>query len=592
MTWEIVFVFVVLVAALALFIAERYPVDQVAVVIPVVLLVAGILTPEEAVSGFSDTATVTVAAMLALSLGLTKTGAISALGRWARTARLGGPRLRLMILCLLVASISAFLNNTAVVVIFLPIFLAMAEEAGEPPSLYLMPLSFSAILGGTITLIGTSTNLVVYGMARSRGYDELTMFSIAPLGLIYLAIGLVYLFTVGRALLPRRAGLTDLSRKYDVRSFVTELVVTPATPSAGSTLAAARWGEVYGVAVVGLSRGDRTLWGSVAARRLKPGDVLYVQGNVADLLLLAEKEQLATPAEVVDVARELTAADARLAEVLVTPISPLVGRTLKEDRFQQRYDATVLAIQHHGRTLRSRLAEERIEPGDLLLVHGTAEALEALADRQGFAPLGEVARPAPDRPRALVAVAILAGVVVTAGLEIVPILFAAVTGVVLMLFTRCVSLEEIYADLDWMVVFLLAGVIPLGVAMDKTGAAAWLGHGAADVFGPLGPTAVVAAFYLMTSLLTAVMSNNAAAVVMTPIVLLTATDLGMNPYALLVAVMFGASADFMTPVGYQTNTLIYSPGGYRFADYPRVGGPLQLLLVVTAVILIPILWPS
>ena len=592
MTWEIAFVFGVLAVSLALFIAERYPVDQVAVLIPVVLLVAGILTPEEAVSGFSATATVTVAAMLVLSLGLTKTGAIGALGRWARTARLGGPRFRLTILCLLAAAISGFLNNTAVVVIFLPIFLAMAEEAGEPPSLYLMPLSFAAILGGTVTLIGTSTNLVVYGMARSRGYDELTMFSIAPLGLIYLAIGLLYLFTVGRALLPRRAGQVDLSRKYDVREFVTELVVTEDTPSAGSTLAAARWGEVYGVSVVGLSRGDRALWGSVARRRLKPGDTLYVQGNAPDLLLLAEKERLTTPDQVGDVARELVEADARLAEVLVAPISPLVGRTLKEERFQQRYDATVLAIQHHGRTLRSRLAEERIEAGDLLLVHGTAEALEALAGRPGFVPLGEVERPAPDRPRALVALAILGAVVVTAGLEIVPILFASITGVVLMIFTRCVSLEEIYSDLDWMIVFLLAGVIPLGVAMDKTGAAAWLGHGAAEIFGPIGPTAVVAAFYLMTSVLTAAMSNNAAAVVLTPIALLTATDLGMNPYALLVAVMFGASADFMTPIGYQTNTLIYSPGGYRFADYPRVGGPLQLMLVVTAVVLIPIFWPS
>src|SRR5687768_10325851 len=216
MTWEMGFVFAVVVAALALFIIERYPVDQVALAIPVVLLAAGILTPEEAVSGFSNTATITVAVMLLLSLGLIKTGAVAAIGRWARTARLGGPYLRMIVLCLIVASVSAFLNNTAVVIVFLPVFMAVAQQAQEPPSLWLMPLSFAAILGGTVTLIGTSTNLVVYGMAKSRGYDALTMFSIAPLGLIYLVIGLAYLFTVGRALLPRRAGQADLSGKYGV----------------------------------------------------------------------------------------------------------------------------------------------------------------------------------------------------------------------------------------------------------------------------------------------------------------------------------------------------------------------------------------
>ena len=593
MTWEIVFVFATIGVTVALFVTERFPIDQVAISIPVVLLAAGILSPAEAVAGFSDVATVTVAAMLVLSLGLVKTGAVAAIARWAQAAPPGGSRRRLLLLLLVAAAISPFLNNTAVVVVFVPIFVGVSHRIGEPPSLTLMPLSFAAILGGTVTLIGTSTNLVVYGMARERGFDELSMFSIAPLGLVYLAVGLLYLLTVGRKLLPRRAGEMPLTGKYDVREFLTELRVTDSTPATGRTFAEMRWDERHGVSVVGILRGERAMWGPVGNRRVTPGDLLYVQGRPRDLLKLAREQRLDTPAQRrLDRVDQEIPEDPRLAELMIAPNSPLVGRTLKESRFQQRHDVVVLAVQHHGRTVRNRLTEVELEPGDLLLVHGGAGALEALADVPGLVPLGEVQPPVPSRPRALVAVLILAGVVATAAVGIVPILPAALTGMVLMVFTRCVRLEEIYEELDWRIVFLLAGTIPLGIAMDETGAAAVLGHAVAASVGPLGPVAVVAAFYAVTSLLTEVMSNVAAAVVLTPIALLTAPDLGMNPYALLVAVMFGASASFMSPVGYQTNTLVFGPGGYTFRDYVRVGGPLNLLLMVVAAALIPLLWPS
>jgi di/tricarboxylate transporter len=529
--------------------------------------------------------------MLVLSLGLTRTGAVDAISSWALRAPLGGATTRLLALCLIVAAISPFLNNTAVVVVFLPVFLAVARRFGEPNSTVLIPLSYAAILGGTVTIIGTSTNLIVDGMARARGLDELSMFSIAPLGLIYLGVGLLYMFTVGRRLMPRRDAPPELSEKYDVRNFITELKVEEGSPLTGRTLGELKWGERYDVSIVGIQRQSGAIPAPGARDAIRVGDVLFARGDTRKLLTMAREAKLTTPSERARAGVKLHREDARLVELMVAPGSHLAGRTLEDVRFQQRCDAIVLAVQHHGRTVHERLAHMRLSVGDLLLVHGAAAALDALAEDPGFVPLGEVDQPYSTRPRAWVAVAILLSVVILAGVGVSPILPAALTGLVLMVFTGCVRLDEVYRELDWSVVFLLSGLIPLGLAMDQTGAAAWIGGMVSDLLAPVPPVAAVALFYLLTSLLTEVMSNNAAAVLLTPIAVTTATDLGLNPYALLVAVMFGASASFMTPIGYQTNTLVYGPGGYRFTDFFRVGAPLNLILLLTSALLIPWFWP-
>ncbi len=592
MTWEIGFVFVVIAVALVLFVSERYPIDQVALAIPVVLLVGGIISPAEAVSGFSNTATVTVAAMLILGLGLVKTGVIAAIARWALTAPLGPPQMRLAILCLVVAGISPFLNNTAVVVVFLPVFLSLAYQEGEAPSRYLMPLSFAAILGGTVTLIGTSTNLVVYGIAESHGLSELTMFSIAPLGLVYLAAGMLYLFTVGRWLIPRRMGAADLSGKYQVRQFLAELAVQSGSAAIAKSLGELKWRERYGVSILGLGRGDRSVWAPGSERRIVEGDILYAQGTPQQLLTLSRNERLDPPARRAKSAIDFISENARLMEVMIGPHCTLAEHTLGEARFQQRHGAMVLAIQRHGVTFRDKLESLRLAFGDLLLVHGPVSALDALAEEPGFVPLRMVGVPVRDRPRALVSVGILLSVVIAATTGLLAIMPAALIGVVLMVFTRCVRLDEIYSEMDWMVVFLLAGLLPLGIAMETTGAAAWLITSLSESLGQVAPTAVIAGIFLITALLTAVMSNVATAVVVAPIALFVAAQLGMNPYALLITVMFAASASFMTPMGYQTNVLIYGPGGYRFTDFLKVGTPLTILLGILTTLLVPVFWPS
>ena len=591
MTFDIVFVLALTLAALVLFALDRLRLDQVAMAIPVVLLLSGILTPAEAVSGLSSRATVTVGAMLVLGLGLRKTGLVSAIGAWARTAPLGGKYTRLLVLCLVCATLSPFLMTTAVVMVFIPVFVALAEQADEPASRYLMPLSFVSILGGTVTLMGTSTNLVVHGEAMSRGFDELRMFSITPLGLICLAVGLLYLFTAGRALLPRRTRPPDLSSKYDVRRFVTELHVPDDSPATGRTLAELGWGARYDVTVLDIERRDEEITAPHGDRHIRPGDILYVQGSAERLVDLARRQGLRTPREQKEQDLDLTTGRGRLVEVLVAPGSSLVGRTLRDSQFAQRYEATVLAVQQHGVTVTERLAELRFRVGDLLLVHGSADALARLADDSGFVPIGEV-RATGRRPRAGVAAAIMASVVLSASLGVLDIMTAALAGVGLMVFTGCVRVEEIYAEVEWLVIFVLAGLIPLGVALESTGAAQLLAGGVVGLTAPLGEAGLIAAFYLVTALMTAIVSNAATAVMLTPVAIFAATQAGVNPYALLVAVMFGASASFVTPFGYQTNVMIFGPGGYRFSDFVKVGGLLNLILLVTASIFIPIFFPS
>jgi di/tricarboxylate transporter len=572
----------------ALFVSGRMPVDLVAIAVLVVLAGSGILTPGEALSGFASTATVTVFAMMVLSGALERTGATARIagGLEVVSAR-AGTRRSLALLVLLSVALSAFINNTAVVTLLIPVAMRLSARSGVSPSRLLIPLSYASIFGGTITLIGTSTNLVVDSMARRGGAPGFRMFDFAPLGLVFAGAGLAYLLVATRFLPARRQQEKPLT--LDAEGYTSELVVGEASPLLGKTLVDTGFEKRHEVEVVELLRGSRREM-LPAAEPLEEGDVLVVRGPAQAILELQQTAGLALASG--EVAGEVHGdGDTVLAEALVSPISAVRGRTPGQLHFRQRYGMTILALQRRGETLRGKLAERALQVGDMLLLQGRRSRLSDMARERDFLVLGERAFELRRANKLWISLAVLALVVLLPVLDIAPIEISALAGVVLVVLLGSLRMHEIYQAVDWQVIFLLAGLIPLGTALEKTGLVADIAHWISGHAGSLGPLAVLSAFYLLTSLTTELMSNVATAILMTPIAMATAADLGVDSRPFLFAIAFAASASFMTPFGYQTNLLVLNPGGYRYTDFLKVGVPLNVLFWVIATFLIPVFWP-
>lgn len=586
---EIVLVLAILAAAVACFATERLPVDLVALLVLSALLGSGVLTPEQAVSGFSNTATVTVAAMFVLSAGLARTGVVNLLGR--RLAGVGrlGFRPALVALMVLIGVVSAFINNTAAVAIFLPVVIGLARDMGISPSKLLIPLSFASMFGGVCTLIGTSTNILVSSIAEQHGQAPFGMFELSPLGLVLFATGGLYLLTVGVRTIPDRRAGADLTQSYGMGDYLTEILVLPEAPAVGRSLRESPLVRDLDLDVLEIHRDGRRLTPG-AETVLEAGDLLRVRCDVQKIRRAEEQEGIVLKSGLKWRDEDLQSPDLALLEAVIAPASALVGKTLKEAGFRQVYGGTALAIRHRGELMRERLGTTPLRSGDVLLVELRRDRVEALRRSPDFVIVSEVGLDEPRQGRRLVATAIVAGVVAAATLDLLPIMGSAILGSVLLVLTRCITLDEAYQAIDWRIIFLLGGILPLGIALETSGAARLLSSVLVDTIGVWGPTALVSAFYLLTSVLTEAMSNNATAALLAPIAISTATALEVDPRPFLVAVTFAASASFMTPVGYQTNTLIYGPGHYRFTDFLRVGTPLNLLFWLIATLLIPRLW--
>jgi di/tricarboxylate transporter len=574
--------------AVVLFISERLPIDVVGVGVLSVLLIAGVVTPDEGFAGFSGSATLTVAAMFVLSAGLSENGVLE---RAARLLSRAGewPWLLLMVMMLLVGAVSAFMNNTAAVAIFLPLVLVAARQRKIAPSKLLIPLSYAAQFGGVCTLIGTSTNILVSHIAETQGARAFTMFELGQVGVPLTLAGSVFLLLFGRWLLPNHPD-RSLGDSYGVGEYVTDLRVRASSPLIDQTLRESRFAEDQGVTVIELIRDRHRLW-SRRADAIRAGDVIRVAAPLEKLNALRAQPGLDMDAEFLTSLGERRSGRLML-EVLIAPHSRLHGRPLSALADELGSGALVVAVRHRDQVVRgSALDQALLASGDALLMLVDDSGLASVRARPEFIVLKEWQTRKSSRLRALWSLAIMVAVVALAALETVPIQIGALTGAALMVATRCLTREQAYRSIEWPVIVLLAALIPLGTAMEKHGLTRLAADAILDVAGIHGPLAALAAIYLATAVLTEFMSNNAAAVLLAPIAISTAQALGVDPMPFLVAVTIAASCSFATPVGYQTNMMVYRAGGYRFTDFARAGIPLHAIFFLLGMWLIPHCWP-
>ena len=574
----------ILILALISFALEWFPVDFTALVVAILLMVFGIVTPEEGISGFSNPATITVMAMFILSAGISRTGAIQIVGDWLLKWGGNTSQQQTFVMSGFVGSITAVINNTAVVAIFLPIIEEWCKKQKIPVSRMLMPLSFATILGGTITLIGTSTNLLASSISEQLGYGTFSLFQFTEAGIIKFGIGIIYLTFASSWLLPNRNPTNNgnsYEQSYQLKDYVSELVISPRSNLIKQTLRSSEIQRKFDIDVLEIIRDGIHFSQPLADKVLKAGDILLVRGTKEEILKIRDEKGLdilpAIKFKDDNVASQLTDNEEGIAEILILSNSRLVGSNLKDLRFRQRYNATVLAIRRGEEVLRDRLGQVPLRFGDLLLVQGPRESLSGFQTTRELLVIEQGNREGLRLEKASIAVAIVFGVIISAALNLMPILVSALVGVVLMVLTGCLKAGEIYGAIRWDVIFLLAGLIPMGIAMEKSGATTWLADKILIVGNNFSGFWVLIFFYFVTTILTEILSNNASVILMIPIAVKVAESLTINPFAIMFTVTFAASNSFMTPIGYQTNTMVYSPGGYRFRDFTRFGAPLSLI---------------
>ena len=590
MTWEIAFVLGLTIVAVVLFVTEKFSTDVVAVLVMVVLLVSGILTPAEGFNGFANPATVTVGAMFVISAGLFRAGAVNFLGRGLRRLARRSSTLMVLVMMLGVGSLSSFLNNTATVAIMIPVIMVVAQRVNTSPSKLLMPLAFASLLGGMCTVLGTSTNILASSMAETAGLEPLSMFEFSRLGIIFFAVGVIYMMTIGRKMIPEHRTSGDLTRSFGLGDYLTELQLSDKSQLVGESLESAPLLEEFDIEVLQIIRG-KDLLRPTPKTVLREHDLLRVKGDVSTINELKERAEASLGMQIKWQDSDLESIDTKLVEAVVGPSSPLAGRSLVESNPRKNYGVSVLAIRHHGALMRGELQNIKLMSGDTLLIEVPNSRIPYLIQQRVFLVASKAGIPQFDLPKAAKGVAIVVSVITSAALGWLSIASAAAAGALLIVLSKCISMEEAYAAIEWNVLFLLAGMLALSIAMEKTGTSAMLAGGIVDVFGAMGPRALVAAFFGATMLLTSVMSNQATVALLIPVAITTAYSIDANPRTFIFAVMFAASSSFMTPVGYQTNTMIYGPGQYTFNDFLRVGTPLSLIFWVLGTLLIPWFWP-
>jgi di/tricarboxylate transporter len=593
---EVILTASILVLALVGFITEWLNPEFIALSATILLMLFKIITPEEGLSGFSNSATITVCAMFILSYGVTRTGIVQTIRNFL--IKWGGkhPTQQILVLGGVVGPISAFINNTAVVAIFLPLVEDWCKQQKISVSKLMIPLSYVTILGGMITLLGTSTNILASGVSEKLGYGELSIFQFTPLGILTFLIGLVYLAYFVPKLLPDRKSPNSFleDQDYNLKSYLSELIITPQSNLVGQTLKSSEIQRRFDLDVLKLIQNSIEFSQPIADKVLSVGDILVVHSRKEELLKIREEKGLSLVPDIQFKSEHLESLidsqTEQMGEALILSNSRLIGLTLKDLRFRQRYNVTVLAIRRGSDILQDQLGKIPLRFGDLLLIQGSRQSFVGLQNTREILVLEQQSIENLRTEKAYIALSIIIGVILVSAFGLTSILISSLAGVILMLVTGCLKPGEVYGAVRWDVILLLAGLIPLGVAMENSGTTQFLAKQLASLGENISGFWVLACFYIFTSLLTEVLSNNASVVLMIPIATEVATNLNLNPIAFILAVTFAASNSFMTPIGYQTNTMVYSAGGYKFLDFVRAGTPLNILMAIVTPILIVVLY--
>jgi len=589
-TLSIILLLVILAIALLMFSFEWVSPDVTALGIMILLVILGLVPLDQAFSGFGSDTVILLLGLLIMTAALMRNGVVEVVGQKMLQVTSRYPGSLLLMTMLAVAILSAFISNTAAAAFFLPVILGLSQRTKISASKLLMPMAFAAILSSSVTLVSTSTNIVVSGLMTQFDLPPIGMFELTPVGIPVLISGILYMFLVGKRLIPDRATPDTLTETFNLRPYLAELRITAGSNLAGKTMAQSNLGRNYDLTVLSIIRDGKRQVHPPADLILMEGDALLVEGASEAILKIRNVAGIDLQADVKFSDADLQGESLKLAEVVLLPRSPFIGRTVKGMQMRERYNIQVVAINQRSGIVHTKIADTRLQMGDVLLVQGNPKQIEALQSENAFNVLGVLDVQRFDQKRAIRVVVIFVTALLLGGLNILPIPVALLLGALLMFVTRCITPDEAYRQVDWKVLILIGSMLALGVAMQTTGTAQFLADLLTKLVGNWNPLWLLTGFFVLTVLLTQPMSNQAAAAVVIPVALQTAIQLGLNPRTFAMMIAIAASTSYLTPLE-PACLIVYGPGRYRFLDFLKVGGLLTLVVYLIAIIMTPLLWP-